>query len=101
MLSSPLAKMVTVGYCCNCIQYYFLIDVTSFGCIMKRKQNLSKKLQPTMTKEQLSTFINAALDKKMKVSKETAKQLKELCSAAPMPTLDLIKLMRRNKQNSK
>ncbi|WIL00996.1 hypothetical protein [Escherichia phage vB_EcoM_CRJP21] len=30
---------------------------------MKRKQNLSKKLQPTMTKEQLSTFINAALDK--------------------------------------
>lgn len=63
MLSSPLAKMVTVGYCCNSIQYYFLIDVTSFGCIMKRKQNLSKKLQPTMTKEQLSTFINAALDK--------------------------------------
>lgn len=34
----------------------------------------------------------------MKVSKETTKQLEELCSAAPMPTLGLIKLMRRNKQ---
>ncbi|WOL22929.1 hypothetical protein [Escherichia phage vB_EcoM_JNE01] len=28
MLSSPLAKMVTVEYCCNSIQYYFLIDTT-------------------------------------------------------------------------
>lgn len=37
----------------------------------------------------------------MKVSKKTTKQLEELCSAAPMPTLGLIKLMRRNKQNSK
>ncbi|QAY00311.1 hypothetical protein Ecwhy1_29 [Escherichia phage Ecwhy_1] len=37
----------------------------------------------------------------MKVSEETAKQLEVLCSAAPMPTLGLIKLMRRNKQNSK
>lgn len=34
----------------------------------------------------------------MKVSKDTAKQLEELCSAQPMPTLALIKLMRRNKQ---
>ena len=37
----------------------------------------------------------------MKVSEEAAKQLEELCSAVPMPTLGLIKLMRRNKQNSK
>lgn len=37
----------------------------------------------------------------MKVSEETAKQLEELCSSAPMPTLGLIMLMRRNKKNLK